>query len=242
MTATIRQSGALWTKSSRQRLLEVRTVCRILRRKYGLPTFGNPSDPLDDLIYVLISTRTSLEVAARTFGELRQAFPTWDEILRSTQSRLRRVLKPAGLSEKKSWQIRSALTEIRRAFGRCELNTLSTKDDAEVHAFLIRLPGVSDKVAKCVMMYAMGRSVLPVDVHVHRVAGRLGWIDRKSADQCHSELEAIVPPPLRYAFHVDCIAHGRAICRSVPRCKNCPIRGYCDFYKVSYGQKKANSR
>lgn len=229
------RTGTIWANSHRQRASQVRTVCRILQNTYDLPTFGNPSDPLDDLVYILISTRTSIEVAQRVFGQVRRKFQKWNSILESRPSILRRILKPAGLSEKKSTQIRTSLVAIQRSFGRCELNTLSTKTDAEVHAFLTSLPGVSDKVAKCVMLYAMGRSVLPVDVHVYRVTKRIGWVDRKRADQCHDELESLIPPPLRHAFHVDCIAHGRAICRAVPRCEHCPIRRYCNFNKASNG-------
>ena len=90
------------------------------------------------------------------------------------------------------------------------------------------LDGVSEKVAKCVMMYTLGFDVLPVDVHVHRVATRLEWTNRKRADQCHEELEALVKPRYRFAFHVDCICHGRAVCRPKnPRCNDCVIRRYC---------------
>jgi endonuclease-3 len=37
---------------------------------------------------------------------------------------------------------------------------------------------------------------------------------------------------LRYSFHVDCIAHGRAVCRARrPDCESCCIRQFCDHYQ-----------
>ena len=96
---------------------------------------------------------------------------------------------------------------------------------------LITLPGVSDKVAKCVMMYTMGKQVLPVDAHVHRVTRRLGWTSRKRADQTHEELEALIRPEQRYNFHVNCIQHGRLICiPHTPICNICPVNQYCEYY------------
>ena len=90
------------------------------------------------------------------------------------------------------------------------------------------IAGVSDKVARCVMMYTLGAKVLPVDAHVHRLARRLGWTERKRADECHSELEAIIPPERRFTFHVAAILHGRAVCRPRdPRCAECCLRSYC---------------
>jgi endonuclease-3 len=117
-------------------------------------------------------------------------------------------------------------------FGHCDLRRIRLWTEFEIQEYLIGLPGVSTKVAKCVMMYTLGCSVLPVDTHVHRIAFRLGWTEKRRPSQCHSELEALVPKDRRYAFHVDCIAHGRSVCRpSNPACNLCCIRRYCDFYK-----------
>jgi endonuclease-3 len=83
-----------------------------------------------------------------------------------------------------------------------------------------------------VAMYTMGAKVLPVDAHVHRVATRLGWTARKRADQCHEELEFVVPPNWRYVFHVGCVLHGRSICRpKQPRCLKCCVNRYCEYFK-----------
>ena len=151
------------------RAARVRGVCGILRAAYGMPRFGNPTDPLDDLIYVIVSTRTTMAVAQRISGQLKAAFAIWDDALRPPVSRLRRILKPSGLSVKKSRQIVTALRRIKTRFGRCDLRPLSTQSDGQIEKFLVSLPGVSEKVAKCVMMYVMHRRVLPVDVHVYRV-------------------------------------------------------------------------
>jgi hypothetical protein len=92
--------------------------------------------------------------------------------------------------------------------------------------------GVSDKVARCVMMYTMEFEVLPVDAHVHRVARRLGWTNQERPEHSHEELEALVPPNLRYTFHVDCVAHGRELCRPIhPRCSPCALKLQCVYYK-----------
>jgi endonuclease III len=47
--------------------------------------------------------------------------------------------------------------------------------DDEAMDYLLSLPGVGVKTAKCVLMYSLGRAVLPIDIHVLRVAKRLGW-------------------------------------------------------------------
>lgn len=226
-----KKTGSIWRKRPKARAQIVRRVCKRLEAEYGRPRLGNPAKPLDDLIFILISNRTSPHLAEQTYQRLKTNFPSWENVLESSPSKLRAVLKPAGLSRKKSQQIRSLLRKVRFDFGTCSLDVLAQWKDNEIHAYLTHLSGVSDKVAKCVMLYTLSVDVLPVDVHVYRVSTRLGWTARNRAAQAHEELEALVPPSRRFAFHVDCIAHGRSVCRSKPDCQRCRIRKDCEYFK-----------
>lgn len=103
--------------------------------------------------------------------------------------------------------------------------------DAEAEHLLTSLPGVGPKVAKCVLMYALDRDVLPVDVHVHRLATRLGFRTKKRPDTSQELIESAVPRELRYSFHVNAVAHGRTVCLSQrPLCDVCPISKWCHYY------------
>jgi endonuclease-3 len=103
--------------------------------------------------------------------------------------------------------------------------------DSDIETFLTSLPGVGLKVAKCVMMYTLGRRVLPVDIHVHRIAKRIGFQTKKRPDTSQQLIEEAVPPELRYGFHVNAIAHGRAVCLSQkPRCELCVVARWCAYY------------
>jgi len=238
-TVAANPTGPIWQKPPKARAQIVRRVCEALDEAYGRPRLGNPRRPLDDLVYIILSNKTSADMARHVYRRLRQRFRTWDAVLSSRPSVLRSLLKPAGLSRVKSRQIRSALQKIRRDFGTCDLGKLRGYPQSETLDYLTSLPGVSHKVAKCVMMYTLGADVLPVDSHVHRVATRLGWTCRKRADQCQAELEALVPPKRRYAFHVDCIAHGRSVCRPKnPACERCSIGRYSTGLK----RQKCRSR
>jgi endonuclease III len=224
-------------KPSRVQSAVAKAVCRTLEGVYGNPRLGNPKKSVDDLIFIIISNKTTPCMAGMTFRWLKSRYQTWDDMLLSPVATVRSVLKPAGLSTVKSRQLHAALRKIKQDFGRCDLRGLRGKTEAEIHTYLTSLPGVSDKVAKCVMMYTMGARVLPVDAHVHRVATRLGWTTRKRADQCHQELESVVPPGRRYAFHVDCVLHGREVCRPEnPACQRCCINRYCEYFRKLNGK------
>jgi len=233
MRPGLHRTGQIWLKSAPSRSQIVRRVCEALEKNYGKPRLGNPCEPIDNLIYIIISNKTSPKVAKKTYERVKQEFSTWNELPYSPVSSLKSLLKPAGLASVKSEQIFRALSKIKSEFDTCSLNHLIGKHESDIQKYLISLPGVSEKVAKCVMMYTMDIDILPVDSHVHRITRRLGWTARKRADQCHEELEDLVPPKRRYAFHVDCIMHGRTICRPKnPNCKRCCISHHCIYNEM----------
>ena len=223
------RTGVIWQKPTRVRSQIVRRVCETLLEAYGKPRLGNPTNPVDEMVFIIISNKTTPKMAKATYNRIKVEFPRWDMVRDSDYSRLYSLLKPAGLSNIKSRQICETLKKIQNDFGEYCLKGLKLKPESEVEGYLVLLPGVSKKVAKCVMMYTLGAKVLPVDTHVHRIAKRLGWTKRKRADQCHDELEALVAPKYRYSFHVDCIKHGRLICRATkPQCNKCIIKRHCE--------------
>jgi len=226
-------SGNGKTDRPRVKATTVSAVVARLLAAYGQPRHGNPFRPLDDLFYIILSNKTMPGSAQRVYRELRRAFPSWNRIGAGDLPRLKELLEPAGLSNLRAAQIVGIVERLRESFGSATLAPLKEMTSSQAEAFLSDLPGVSLKVAKCVMMYTLGFQVLPVDNHVHRISVRLGWTSRKRADQCHGELEAVVPPPLRYGFHVSALAHGRLVCRPTkPLCDSCVVRRFCAYYSA----------
>lgn len=217
------------SRSTRSKAQIVRRVCEALEAEYGRPRLRNPRRPLDDLFYIIISNRTAPATVDRTFRALKKRFRRWNMLTEARLPSIERVLRPAGLSAKKAGQMRGIARRLTSDFGRCTLAPLAGRTDDEVTRYLTSLPGVSTKVALCVMMFTMGRSVLPVDSHVHRVSRRLGWVDTENPRRAHDALADIVPPGRRYGFHVGCILHGRSTCRPAsPRCKGCALARRCE--------------
>ena len=212
---------------------KISRMVRILENTYGNPRHGNKMNPLSELIYIILSTRTQERSFQKAFLRLKRAFPSWDKITFRDRAKIRALLRSNGLARLKAEQIVSIIDRLRHEFGRATLSPLRCMSDWEAEGFLTQLPGVSLKIAKCVLMYSMDRQVLPVDVHVHRIARRLGFTVKNRPDTSQQLIESAIPPRHRYSFHVNAIAHGRKLCTSRnPQCRNCPISGYCHFSKL----------
>jgi endonuclease III len=210
----------------------IASCCERLAQRYGNPRHGNKRDPLDELVYIILSTRTGEAVFRGIYRDLKKAFPTWNDIDARRAGEFHRILAPGGLSSLKSYQLLGIFSALRREFGRATLAPLRAMADDDAERFLTTLPGVGKKVAKCVLMYSLDRQVLPVDVHTHRVAVRLGLQAKRRPDTSQDLIEAQVPPSLRYGFHVNALAHGRAVCLPrKPICDACVLRQYCPHPK-----------
>jgi len=210
--------------------LHVRGICAALAAQYGNPRHGNKSNPLDELAYIILSTRTRNETFRDTYLQVKRAFPRWHDLRPGDLSRLSQILIPAGLGNLKARQLLEIAERLRKDFGRATLSPLKDLSDADAEAYLTSLPGVGSKVAKCVLMYSMGRHVLPVDAHVHRLASRLGFRTKRRPDTSQELIENAVPPRLRYGFHVNAVAHGRTVCLPQrPRCGSCCVARWCQY-------------
>lgn len=205
-----------------------------LRRLYGSPNHGNKADPLDELVFIILSLMTTGPSFNRAYERLREFSPDWETLLSVTDDALEATIRDAGLSNQKAPRLRAIVRRLQEDFGEVSLDALQTMSDAEAEGYLVSLPGVGVKAAKCVMMYSLGRNVLPVDTHVWRVARRLGLIAPDLPySRSHRAAEAAVRPADRYSFHVNAVAHGQNLCLALrPRCGSCPLRRMCPYYRV----------
>jgi endonuclease III len=209
----------------------IRAVCAALERRYGSPRHGNKANPLDELVFIILSNRTQDRTFRRTFLRLKAAYPSWRTVTSRSRRRIERALAPGGLGRLKTDQLVAIFGALRAAFGYPTLAPLRHLSNNEAEALLTSLPGVGPKVAKCVLMYSMDRAVLPVDVHVHRVASRLGLQVKRRPDTSQDLIETAVPPRFRYSFHVNAVAHGRTLCLPRrPECQQCPVHRWCTFF------------
>ena len=203
---------------------------RRLRKQHG-PFRPKPQLPvLDELILTVLSQHTSDINRDRAFAGLKVRFPSWEQVLAAPVGAIADAIRPGGIADVKARRIQTILREIERREGGLDLSGLTTLDDEEVTRYLCELPGVGPKTAACVLVFSMGRPAFPIDTHVHRIAGRLGWIGpTATAERAHKELAPLVPPDIRYDLHVALIDHGRAVCKPrMPLCSDCAVFDLCD--------------
>lgn len=186
---------------------------------------------IDEIVATVLSQHTSDINSERAFGQLKKAFPSWEQVAAAPAGEVADVIRSGGIADQKARRIQQILAAIEEREGRINLDRLHDLDDAAVAAYLESLPGVGPKTAACVLTFSLGRAAFPVDTHVHRLAIRLGWIPAQTtADKAHRLLGPRVPPDIRYDLHLALITHGREVCRAQrPHCDDCVLRDLCPY-------------
>lgn len=204
-------------------------VLRLLDECYGRRQWQPRLGPLDELVFTILTQNTTDRNAERTLAKLKEGYPDWGAVIEAPLDEIADAIRGGGLADIKARYIRDVLAGIATEQGGLDTGFLEKMSDREVIGYLIRFRGVGVKTASCVLLFALGRPVMPVDTHVYRVMKRLGFVDDStSRDAAHGMLTAIIPPADIYSFHVNLVTHGRQVCRArKPRCRECAIAALC---------------
>ena len=175
--------------------------------------------PFEQLVACIISIRTRdevmLPVAKRLFAEAR----TPADIVRLGPERIDTLIRASTFHYGKARQIHAIARRVVSEFGGelpCE------------EATLLSFSGVGPKCANLVRGISCGEPSIGVDIHVHRVTNRWGYVAAKTPEQTMLALEAKLPK--RYWVEINrlLVPFGKHICTGkLPKCSTCPVLEYC---------------
>lgn len=221
--------GAALTEGDARAAL-LHEVNRLLEAHFGPLEPRPPAPLLDVLVQTILSQNTTDTNTRRAFENLRAAFPTWSLVRDAPASAIEDAIRSAGLARTKAPRIRRILRALDAA-GDPTLASLSQMSDGAALAYLESFTGVGPKTARCVLLFALGRDVFPIDTHILRILRRLGALPPDvAAARAHREVSSLVPRGRAYALHLRLIALGRRVCRPAkPACGECPLRAVCAY-------------
>ncbi len=204
-------------------------VIKRLERRYGRPEWQPRFSPAEELVFTILSQNTTDANAARSLAALKQRHPRWRDVAAAPVGGIAAAIRSGGLAGAKARYIKGALEGIIRDKGGLSFKFLETMGNGEAIHYLTSFTGVGVKTAACVLLFALGRPVMPVDTHVFRVAKRLGLLEAKATrESAHRILGAITPADDVYSFHVNLVRHGRRVCKAGrPLCGSCAVEPLC---------------
>jgi endonuclease-3 len=181
-------------------------------------------EPFVILISTLLSLRTKDEVTAEATERLFQLAATPQEMLKIPDEKIAETIYPVGFYQVKTRTIHHVCQELIDRFSAKVPDNL---DD------LLSIKGIGRKTANLVIALAYGKDAICVDIHVHRISNRLGYVNTKTPDQTEYALREKLPRRYWIIYNTIMVSFGRKTCRPVsPLCSRCPVFKYCDRVSV----------
>ncbi len=179
----------------------------------------------EQVVACMISIRTrdevSLVLARRLFARGR----TPSEIERLTPEEIDRLIRECSFHEAKAGQIHAIAVKAVEEFDGalpCDFDVLTS------------FSGVGPKCANLALGIACGQARIGVDVHVHRVTNRWGYVHERTPEQTMAALEQKLPLEYWVTINRLLVPFGKHICTGVaPKCSTCPVLEFCQRVGVT---------
>jgi endonuclease III len=176
-------------------------------------------DPFKVLVTTILSARTKDETTSRVARKLFEKVKNIDDLEKIKAEELNNIIHQVGFHNAKTKYLKQLPLVLKEKFG--------GKIPSEIDE-LLQLPGVGRKTANLVRAIAFSLPAICVDVHVHRICNRWGYINTKTPYETEMALREILPEKYWLNFNSYVVAFGQNLCTPrKPKCHQCPIYNQC---------------
>ena len=204
----------------------IHTVIEILEKTISMwkePVVGviaRKKDPFRVLIATVLSLRTKDETTSKASKRLFALASTPESLIKLGEDAIAKAVYPVGFYKNKSKSIIGICKKL--------LSEYNGRVPDEIDE-LLKFKGVGRKTANLVVTLGYNKPGICVDIHVHRISNRLGYVKTKTPDETEFALLEKLPNKYWIRYNDLMVPYGQNLCRPVsPLCSKCPIYDYCD--------------
>lgn len=178
------------------------------------------TSPFEQLVACIISIRTYDEVSLPTARKLLTRARTPKQMSQMTVHEIDKLINTSTFHERKAEQIHTIAKRVVDEYNG------SLPCDREV---LLSFAGVGPKCANLVLGIACKQPFISVDIHVHRVTNRWGYVKASTPEKTMVALEAKLPREHWIDLNRLLVPFGKHICTgALPKCSTCPVLEMCE--------------
>lgn len=178
--------------------------------------FGSP---FEQLLACIISIRTKDEVTLPCARRLFALARTPAELLQLTPAELDQTIVPSTFHAAKAPQMLAIATRILADYGGvlpCDFEVLTS------------FQGIGPKCANLTLGIACNQAKISVDIHVHRITNRWGYVAARTPEATLAMLEQKLPQAYWVEINRLLVPFGKHVCTGQrPKCSTCPVLAMC---------------
>jgi len=175
--------------------------------------------PFEQLIACLLSVRTRDEVSVLAAPRLFAAARTPEALAGLPAERIGELIRDVTFAPRKAGQIRDIARRVHEEYGGelpCDVEVMQS------------FSGIGPKCANLALGVACGEAVISVDIHVHRVTNRWGYVRAGTPEKTMVALQGVLPERYRVEINRLLVPFGKHVCTGErPKCSTCPVLDMC---------------
>jgi endonuclease-3 len=184
--------------------------------------------PYQILIATILSLRTKDTLTAQIAPKLFAVADNPHDMVHHSEETIAEVIYPVGFYRNKAKSILAVSHQLIDKYGGHVPDELDE---------LLKLPGVGRKTANLVLTAGFNKPAICVDIHVHRISNRWGYVQTKTPEQTEFALREKLPQQYWIEYNALLVPFGQNLCTPVsPWCSRCPVSEFCD--RVGVGRSR----
>ncbi len=211
---------------------DINMVYRVLKKEFAknrVPVVdlieAQTKDPFKILATTMLSARTKDQTTSAAAQRLFKIIEAADDLDKINLKELEKLIFPVGFYHEKAKNLKKWPAIINKRFRGAIPSTVEE---------LIELPGVGRKTANLVVALGFNKPAVCVDVHVHRIFNRLGYLASRTPLETEMLLRRHLPVRYWTTFNSYFVSFGQHTCfPRNPRCDCCPVCRYCGRVNVT---------
>jgi endonuclease III len=198
-------------------------------RTPSVTVIAKKNDPFAVLISCIISLRTRDDVTEPASARMFALAKSPAELLTLSDEKIEKAIYPAAFFRNKAKSMKELCKILVKEYSGKVPDRLEE---------LVKLTGVGRKTANLTLTLGHNKPGICVDIHVHRICNRLGYVKTESPDQTEMALREILPKRYWKGFNELLVSFGQNLCKPVsPFCGSCPISHTCSQIGVTRQRK-----
>ena len=212
---------------------QIHAAIRIVKREIrqwpepvvGIVARESQRDPFRILISCLLSLRTKDKTTGEASARLFALAHEPATMLTLPLGKIEQAIYPVGFYRTKAKSIHVICRRLLDVYGGVVPDSIDE---------LVTLAGVGRKTANLVVTVGYQKPGICVDIHVHRISNRWGYVKTKTPDQTEDALRRKLPKQYWITFNDLLVPYGQNLCQPVsPFCSRCKLIEYCDRVGVA---------
>lgn len=199
-----------------------------LYKSYGPQHWWPGENPFEVIVGAILTQNTSWKNVERAIQSLKRKGVLSPEGIRNLKrSELSRLIKSSGYYRIKADRLKFFI-EFLFKYYHGDLEIMRKEEPGRLRERLLQIKGIGPETADSILLYGFGIPIFVVDAYTRRILSRHGVVSEKAS---YEEVQGLFMNHLPHQerlfneFHALLVRLGKTVCKKIPKCDICPLRG-----------------